>query len=98
MKPLIEIANQLHSLEKKIEKESHSSLYTRHIQRMRQALQEMGISYHSPEGEKYSETRTDVEANITGTPSANMKITEVIKPIVMQNNSIIQAGIVIVEG
>ncbi len=97
MKQLIEIANQLHTLEKKTEKASHSSLYSRHLQRIRQALIEMDITYHSPEGEKYTDTRTDIEASLTGEPSENMRITEVIKPIVMQDGKILQRGIVIVE-
>lgn len=96
MKPLIEIANQLFTLEKKTEKESHTALYARQIQRMKASLEEMGITYHNPEGEKYSETRTDVEANITGNPTNNMKILDVIKPIVIQNGSIVQTGVVIV--
>jgi hypothetical protein len=97
MKSLIEIANQVHTLEKKMAKAAtDSSQYTRHIQRIRQALEEMGVTYHSPEGEKYTDSRTDIEANLTGEPSNNMGITDVIKPIVMQDGKIIQTGIVIV--
>jgi hypothetical protein len=97
MKSLIEIANQVHTLEKKMAKTTDSTQYTRHIQRIRQALEEMGITYHSPEGEKYTDSRTDIEANLTGNPSDNMGITDVIKPIVMQDGKIVQTGIVIVE-
>jgi hypothetical protein len=97
MKSLIEIANQVHTLEKKMAKATDSTQYTRHIQRIRQALEEMGVTYHSPEGEKYTDSRTDIEANLTGNPSDNMGITDVIKPIVMQDGKIVQTGIVIVE-
>jgi adenylate cyclase class IV len=97
MKQLIEIANQLHALEKKIEKDTNFANYNRHLQRIRQAVEEMGVTFHNPEGEKYADTRTDIEANITGEPSENMVITQAIKPIVMQNGQIIQSGIVIVE-
>jgi hypothetical protein len=98
MKQIIEIVNQLHLLETKIEKEGHTASYGRHLQRMKQAISDMGFSYHSPNGEKYIETRTDVEATLIGEPTDNMVITQVIKPIVMQANQIVQAGIVVVEG
>jgi hypothetical protein len=97
MKQLIEIANQVFTLEKKIEKSADASSYSRHTQRIRQALEELGLTYHNPVGEKYTDTRTDIEANLTGEPSDNMKITDVIKPIIMQDGKIIQTGIVIVE-
>ena len=97
MKQLIEIANQVHTLEKKMAKTPDSTQYTRHLQRIKQALEELAITYHSPEGEKYTDSRTDIEANLTGKPSDNMFITDVIKPIVMQDGKIIQTGIVIVE-
>ncbi len=96
MKQLIEITNQIFALEKKIEKAADASSYLRHTQRIREALEEMGVTYYNPAGEKYTDTRTDIEANLTGEPSENMKITDVIKPIIMQNGKIIQTGIVIV--
>jgi hypothetical protein len=98
MKQIIEIVNQLHLLEAKVEKEGHTASYGRHLQRMKQAINDMGFSYHSPDDEKYIETRTDVEATLTGELTDNMVITQVIKPIIIQDNQIVQAGIVIVEG
>ncbi len=98
MKQVIEIVNQLYILKTKIEKDGNIAIYGRHLQRMQQAIENMGYSYHSPEGEKYTETRTDIEATITGEPTDNMIIVQVVKPIVMQASQIVQAGIVIVEG
>ncbi|MFC0181073.1 hypothetical protein SAMN04515674_11929 [Pseudarcicella hirudinis] len=97
MKQLIEIANQLHVLEKKIAKAPDTAQCIRHIQRIKKSLEEMEFTYYSPQGEKYTDSRTDVEANLMGECSDNMRITEVIKPIVMQNNKIVQVGVVIVE-
>lgn len=97
MKPLIEIANQICQIEKKSEKDENSANYSRHIQRIKTSLLELGISYHNPEGEKYLDTRTDIEANITGEISADMRITQTIKPIVFHNGKIAQVGVVIVE-
>lgn len=97
MKPLIEIANQICQIEKKIEKEENSANYSRHIQRIKTSLLELGISYHNPEGEKYSDTRTDIEANITGEMGKEMTISQTIKPIVFAEGKIVQIGVVIVE-
>jgi hypothetical protein len=97
MKPLIEIANQVCFLEKKLQADSSNASLIRHIQRMKQALEDLEIRYHDPEGEKYTDSRTDVEANIMGEVSDQMSISQTIKPIVFQNNIIVQMGIVIVE-
>ena len=98
MQPLIDIANQVHALEKKAEKDSVAGAgYNRHVQRIRQALADLGIEYHSPEGEPYAETRTDVEASVVGTPTGPLTITQVVKPIVTQHGKIVQPGIVLVE-
>ncbi len=97
MKALIEIANQLHALDLKMAKEPNVAAYTRHLSRIRSLLAEEGIVYHSPEGEKYADTRTDIEATITGQATENLTIGQVIKPIVMFNNQIVQTGIVIVS-
>ncbi len=97
MKPLIEIANQIHQIEKKLSKDGLSEQFTRNISRIKASFLELSLSYHDPVGEKYTDTRTDVEANITGELSDNMHITETIKPIVTLEGRIIQPGIVIVE-
>ncbi len=95
MKHLYEVVNQLSALENKL---SNTEEYQRYFVRCRQSFAEMGISYFTPLNEKYNETRTDVEANITGTETKNMVITQVIKPIIIHDGIIVQRGIVIVEG
>lgn len=94
-KHLYEVINQLCLMEEKL---LGNEEFQRHFARCKNSFQEMGITYHSPLKEKYSETRTDVEAHITGTEQKNMTITKVIKPIIMQDGVIAQRGIVIVEG
>ena len=95
MKHLYEVINQLSALESRlVEKEE----FQRYFARCKQSFEEMGILYYSPLHEKYSETRTDVEANITGTATSSMVITQVIKPVIVENGAIVQRGIVIVEG
>jgi hypothetical protein len=52
-------------------------------------------------GQDFAETRTDVEASITGSSTDNLKIVEVIKPIIRagvpSNSLVIQKGIVVVQ-
>ncbi|MCD6068036.1 MAG: hypothetical protein K0S33_2862 [Bacteroidetes bacterium] len=95
MKHLYEVINQLSALESRL---NNNEEYQRYFTRCKQSFGEMGISYYSPINEKYSETRTDVEANITGEGTKHMVITQVIKPVIVHDGAITQRGIVIVEG
>jgi hypothetical protein len=95
MRNLYEVINQLSALESRLNNQEE---YQRYFVRLKQSFEEMGISYYSPINEKYNETRTDVEANITGETSKHMIITQVIKPVIVHDGAIAQRGIVIVEG
>lgn len=95
MKHLFEVINQLCLMETKL---SGNEEFNRHFSRCKQSFEEMGITYQLPINEVYKETRTDLEAHITGSESKNLIITQVIKPIIFQNGSLVQRGIVIVEG
>ena len=99
--PLLQVVNQLFDLEKKLEKGIVPTSAKRNIRRIKSHLEELGLQYHNPIGESYSETRTDVEATISGRIGRQMFITEVIKPIIttQQGNlqQIVQIGVVIVE-
>jgi hypothetical protein len=95
------IINQLFELENKLKQEQIADKFERNFIRIKQTFEEDGYTYHNPIGEKYTETRTDCEASITGSLGNNMKIVQVIKPIIHQlengKSSILQKGIVIVE-
>jgi hypothetical protein len=56
---------------------------------------------HDPLLEKFTESRTDCEANIIGKLTNHMIVTQVIKPIIYQSidgtKTIVQKGIVMVE-
>lgn len=97
----IEISNQVFELEHKLGKISGTERLNRNIRRMKQALENAGIRVHDPFGESWTETRTDCEASITGAGTENLRIVEVIKPIVRWEEDgiqqIIQRGVVIVE-
>ena len=100
MKQIINIINQVFEIEKKLGSNSTSGIQ-RNLDRIKSELSEMGYDYHNPVHEKWDETRTDCEANISGTLKNKMIITEVIKPVVHQKGEsgkkIIQKAIVVVE-
>ena len=61
-----------------------------------------GLIYQNPIGEKFNETRTDLEASIAGNSAENLVVTEVIKPIIrLRTNTgvttIVRKGVVVVE-
>lgn len=98
---LCTIINQFHSIETKIKSENSSSFYQRRFDKINMAWEDLGLTVLSPLGENYDETRTDCEASIAGDSVDNLKITEVIKPIIYykenNENVLIQQGVVIVE-
>ncbi len=99
--------NQIFEMEQKTAKIQEQNSIQRNIDRLKgffetEALAEnQGLIYHNPIGESFDETRTDCEATISGTGHENLKIIEVIKPIIYVKYSntqmIAQKGIVIVQ-
>lgn len=98
---VLSILNQLFELEKKISDLPIEKSLQRNLRRIRSEFETVGYKYHDPLGEKYSLTRLDCEAMAAGVGSDDLKIVEVIKPIVyyQQNdrNEIVQKAVVIVE-
>lgn len=106
----LDIINQIFEMEKKVAKIQETNSIQRNINKLReifendlasQGWEPMGLIYHNPIGEDYNETRTDCEASIAGTKTDNLRITDVIKPIIRIKqggmNLIVQKAIVIVE-
>lgn len=97
---LIPVVNQLFDLEKKLNKLENGQKVQRNLRRMKENLQDLGLFFHDPLGERFDETRTDCEASIAGEDSEDLVITEVLKPIIhLKNGSqvqLLQAGLVIV--
>jgi hypothetical protein len=98
----LKMANLVFELDKKIVSREDNPALRRIYDKMKQTLEEAGVFLYNPAGEKYSETRTDVEANISGTSANNLFIKEVIKPVLYTEENgrriLIQKGVVIVEG
>ena len=101
LKEMIFIVNQTFELERKAAKITEKHTLDRNLQRLRAKYAEMGFEIHDPLGEAFNETRTDCEASITGDSTHNLRITEVIKPIIrLQQGAakiIVQKAVVLVE-
>ena len=98
----LKMANLIFDLEKKVVNKTELPAMLRIYDKMKGVLEEAGILLYNPEGENYAETRTDVEASISGPSTIHLRITEVIKPVVYRVESdrkiLIQKGLVIVAG
>lgn len=115
-KPYLFMLNQIFELEQKVEKLQEQNSIQRNIDKLKnyfetEALADgQGLFYHNPIGESYDVTRTDCEATISGTSHENLKIIEVLKPIIyikfnngdedkkiISQKTIVQKAIVIVQ-
>jgi len=104
-KQYIEILDQVFEIEKKLESISKPNSIGRNINRIKEIFEYLNIGsliYQNPLGEKFNETRTDLEASIAGSSTENLIVTEVIKPIIRlrSNNgttTIVRRGVVVVE-
>ena len=98
----LQIINQVFELEKKVAKLSEPHTMARNIERIRNNFIEIGLEIEDPIGQAFNETRTDCEASIAGSSTDNLRITDVIKPIIRLRQGggtfIVQKGVVIVEG
>jgi dihydroxyacetone kinase-like predicted kinase len=97
----IRIINQLFELEKKLSGKEELVSLQRHVDRIKNTFEEIGLQVLNPQGESYNETRTDCTASISGTSISNLFIVNVIKPIVYEqqkgSRQLLQKGVVVVE-
>ena len=109
----LDFMNQIFEIEKKSNNLKEENSIQRNLNKMKGILEEeffkgsstIGLTYHNPFGESYSDTRTDCEATISGIGVENLEIIEVIKPIIFyayQENDkvikiIVQPAVVIVQ-
>ncbi|MBK7959331.1 MAG: hypothetical protein IPK03_15300 [Bacteroidetes bacterium] len=109
----LDFMNQIFEIEKKATNLKEENSIQRNINKMKGIMEEeffkgtttIGLSFHNPLGESYTDTRTDCEATISGTSIENLEIIEVIKPIIFyayQENDkilkvIVQPALVIVQ-
>lgn len=109
----LDFINQIFEIEKKVNNLKEENYIQRNINKMKGIMEEeffkgssiIGLTYHNPLGEYYTDTRTDCEATISGNGVENLKIVEVIKPIIYYSyldidkvmKVIVQPAVVIVQ-
>ena len=118
-KSIITAINQLYELEQKLKRHGDPGNLSRNIAKMKDAFAEdglpmggpngactrIGLEYEDPMGQTFKETRTDLNATISGAGAENLMVVEVIKPIIraVQRGDavgfvrVVQKGVVIVE-
>lgn len=115
-KSRLTVLNQLYELEQKLKKHGDPTNLRRNVDKIKDVLAEegvptweggggqlhIGLAYEDPMGQPFKETRTDLEATISGPGTENLVIVEVIKPIIRAILGdglfkVVQKGIVIVE-
>lgn len=98
---ILKVLNNVSDIERKIKIHGDPGNVKRNVERIRETFEEEKIFYEDPMGELFTETRTDIDASITGAGTENLHVVEVIKPIVRigeKNFSrVVQRGIVVVE-
>jgi hypothetical protein len=107
-KPLIEVPkwalmllNNLYEIEKKLTIHGDSGNASRNVEKIKDILAGEQLFYEDPINQVFKETRTDLEATISGESTENLIVTEVVKPIIRYGNDqyskVVQKGIVVVE-
>lgn len=115
-KSLFVALNQLYELERKLKKQDDTANLSRNVSKIRDAFAEeglpaldggggqcrVGLAYEDPLGQPFNETRTDLEATISGSATEDLIVVEVIKPIIRAIlrdgfSWVVQKGVVIVE-
>lgn len=101
------IINQIFEIEEKLKKIQEQNSIQRNIDRLKdffatEALPDgQGLVFYNPIGENYNETRTDCEASISGSSHENLKIIEVLKPIIYiilgNTKIVVQKAVVIAQ-
>jgi len=111
--------NQLYELEQKLKKQEDPANLSRNVGKMKDTFAEeglptrdagggelhIGLTYEDPMGQSFKETRTDLEATISGSGTEDLVVVEVIKPIIRailkdgagEFSKVVQKGIVVVE-
>ena len=76
------ILNQLYEVEQKLGRHGDPANALRNISKIKDILEEGGLFFEDPMGQPFKETRSDLEATISGAGTENLRVVEVIKPII----------------
>lgn len=106
-KKILTILNQLFEIERKLDGSEDFNKISRNISRIKDSLSQdangQEIFYENPMGQKYTDTRNDLEAHIIGESTEDLVVVDVIKPIILFGNrqlgltQVVQRGVVSVE-
>jgi hypothetical protein len=118
-KSILTAVNQLYELEQKLKRHGDPNNLLRNVTKMKDAFAEeglpmgdvggtfvrIGLAYEDPMGQSFKETRTDLDATISGAGTENLVVVEVVKPIIRavlrdsvgEFARVVQKGVVIVE-
>ena len=68
------VLDQLCEMERKLRAHGDPMNLQRNIDKMKDAWYEFGLRYEDPKGQSFSETRTDVEATISGSDTDDLVV------------------------
>lgn len=95
------VLNQIYEVERKLTLHGDPGNALRNVGKLKDTLAGEGLFYEDPMGQPFKETRTDLEATISGSSTENLVVVEVIKPIVRGGSAdfsrVVQKGIVVVQ-
>lgn len=98
---ILALLNQVYEVEQKLKRHGDPGNALRNLDKIKDNLEEGGVFYDDPMGQEFRETRTDLEATISGTGTEKLVVVEVIKPIIRAGkrdlSRVVQKGIVVVE-
>ncbi|RON13055.1 hypothetical protein [Pseudomonas frederiksbergensis] len=99
----LSLLNNLYEIERKLALHGDPGNAGRNVEKMKDAFMSEGIFYEDPMGQPFRETRTDLEAAISGSGTENLVVADVIKPIIRvqwghaESSRVVQKGIVVVQ-
>ena len=106
---VLKIMNNLYEIERKLALHGDTGNVLRNVDKIKDACSSCDIDfrdndyeifYEDPMGQLFKETRTDLDAAITGNSTEDLYVVEVIKPIIRVRSSkyshVIQKGSVVV--
>ena len=95
------LLNNLYEIERKLSAHGDPGNLGRNVEKIKDAVMGEGLFYEDPLGQPFKETRTDLDATISGHNTEDLIVAEVIKPIIRAGRAefsrVVQKGIVIVQ-
>lgn len=98
---VLQALNNIYDIERKLGAHGDPANIGRNIERIKDIFATHDYFYEDPMGLPFTETRTDMDASITGSSTNDLVVVEVIKPIVRYgkpaSSRVVQKGIVVVR-